>query len=124
MKKYLSRRKRKNLLAALLTGLCMVTPWNRAEAVTSYTTPNGLFQMDYYDAGESLAGTWIFETVAEEHKELLTSQGTLPDWQKQSINFAADYLDGLLKGTAAAKQPVPLAFTVYQGLDNAYTFGS
>ena len=63
MKKYLSRRKKTKLLAALLTGLCLVTPWNRAEAVTSYTTPNGLFRLDYYDAGESLAGTWMFEAA-------------------------------------------------------------
>ena len=48
MKKYLSRRKKKKLLAALLTGLCLMTPWNRAEAVSSYTTPNGLLRLDNY----------------------------------------------------------------------------
>ena len=124
MKKYLSRRKKKKLLAALLTGLCLVTPWNRAEAVTSYTTPNGLFRLDYYDAGESLAGTWMYESAPEALKEILTSQGTLSDWQKQSLNFAADYWDGLLKHTKTAKPPVALAFTVYQDLNNAQTIGS
>ena len=124
MKKYLSRRKKKKLLAALLTGLCLVTPWNRAEAVTSHTAPNGLFRMDYYDAGESLAGTWMFEAAPEALKKILTSQGTLSDWQKQSLNFAADYWDGLLKHTKTAKPPVALAFTVYQDFNNAQTIGS
>ena len=39
MKKYLSRRKKKTILTALALGLCLLTPWHRAEAVTSYTTP-------------------------------------------------------------------------------------
>ncbi|MBR4429355.1 MAG: hypothetical protein IKS78_08350, partial [Clostridia bacterium] len=85
--KKISKRTRR-LLAALLTGLCLVTPWNRAEALTSYTTPNGLFRLDYYD-----------EIYSE-----------LTDWQKQQINVAADYWDGLLKGTTTAKQSVALAF--------------
>ena len=79
MKKYLSRRKKKKLLAALLTGLCLMTPWNRAEAVTSYTTPNGLIRLDYYSG--------------------------LPDWMMERIYFAADYWDGVLKHTTTARQP-------------------
>ena len=86
MKKYLSRRKKKKLLAALLAGLCLVTPWNRAEAVSSYTTPNGLIRLDYYGAGEGFA---------DADGDIWTSDGTLPDWQKERINFAADYWDGL-----------------------------
>ncbi len=80
MKKYLSRRKKTKLLAALLTGLCLVTPWNRAEAVSSYTTPNGLIRLDYLDAGESFTDAAGY---------IWTSDGTLPDWQKERINFAA-----------------------------------
>ena len=70
MKKYLSRRKKKKLLAALLTGLCLMTPWNRAEAVSSYTTPNGMIRLDYYDADDVFTddeGIWTFQA--------------LPDWQ-------------------------------------------
>ena len=116
MKKYLSRRKKKKLLAALLTGLCLVTPWNRAEAVTSYTTPNGLFQMDYYGTGESFTGKWYLENMRESSwddderdKAYMTSQGALPDWQKERLNVAADYCDRLLKHTKTAKQTVTLA---------------
>ena len=51
MKKYLSGRKKKTILTSLALGLCLLTPWHRAEAVTSYTTPNGLFRLDYYVGG-------------------------------------------------------------------------
>ena len=110
MKKYLSRRKKKKLLAALLAGLCLVTPWNRAEAVSSYTTPNGLFRLDYYGAGESFT-----DAVGG----IRISDGTLPDWQKERLNFAADYWDGLLKHTSTAKQPAVLA-VVSNDVNNAY----
>ena len=76
MKKCLSRRKKTKLLAALLTGLCLVTPWNRAEAVSSYTTPNGLIRLDYYGTGESFTDAAGYVWI---------SDGTLPDWQKERI---------------------------------------
>ena len=63
MKKYLSRRKKKTILTALALGLCLLTPWHRAEAVTSYTTPNGLFRLDYYSAGEKVTGKWYDEIM-------------------------------------------------------------
>ena len=110
MKKYLSRRKKKMVLAALLTGLCLVTPWNRAEAVTSYTTPNGLIRLDYYGAGESFT---------DSDGDIWTSDGTLPDWQKERINFAADYWDGLLKHTSTAKQPAVLVVASDVTFNNA-----
>ena len=56
MKKYLSRRKKRTILTALALGLWLLTPWHRAEAVTSYATPNGLFRLDYYGTGESFTG--------------------------------------------------------------------
>ena len=118
MKKYLSRRKKKTILTALALGFWLLTPWHRAEAVTSYTTPNGLFRLDYYGAGESFTGKWYLENLPEEEKVCLISQGELPDWQKQQINCAADYWDGLLKHTAFPHQPVILAITVNQGEDN------
>ena len=93
MKKYLSRRKKKKLLAAVLTGLCLVTPWNRAEAVSSYTTPNGLIQLYHLDA---------YEGFMDAVGRIWRSDGTLPDWQKERINFAADYWDGVLKHTTTA----------------------
>ena len=124
MKKLLSRRKKKKLLVALLTGLCLVTPWNRADAVTSYTTPNGLFRLDYYGAGESITGKWYLENFLEEDKVFLTSQGALPDWQKERLNVAADYWDGLLKHTKTTKQPATLAVTVNKLYDNAAGQGS
>ena len=128
MKKYLSRRKRTKLLAALLTGLCLFTPWNRAEAVSSYTTPNGLFRLDYYDAGEGFTGKWYIENMQDGSEErntaFMTSQGTLPDWQKERINAAADYWDGLLKHTKTAKQSAGLAVTVMNDMDNAVGDGS
>ena len=118
MKKNLSRRKKKKLLAALLTGLCLVTPWNRAEAVTSYTTPNGLFRLDYYGAGESFTDAAGYVWI---------SDGTLPDWQKERINFVADYWDGLLKHTTTARQPAVLAVTSDDTFNNAsatsYSYG-
>ena len=115
MKKYLSRRKKKTILTSLALGFCLLMPWYRAEAVTSYTTPNGLFRLDYYGAGESFTGKWYLESLPEEEKVCLLSQGELPDWQKQQINCAADYWDGLLKHTAFPRQPVILAITVNQG---------
>ena len=121
MKKYLSRRKKKKLLAALLTGLCLVTPWNRAEAVSSYTTSNGLIRLDYYGAGESFTAKRYNVNSSEEGKVFGTSQGTLPDWQKERVNFAADYWDGLLKHTSTAKQPVILPVMVDKNYNNAGT---
>ena len=104
MKKYLSRRKKKKLLAALLAGLCLMTPWNRAEAMSVYETQNGLIQMYYLDACEGFIANGDF----------IESQSTLPDWQKERLNFAADYWDGLLKHTKTAKQPVILPVRVNQ----------
>ncbi len=119
MKKYLSRRKKKTILTALALGLCLVSPWHRAEAVTSYTTPNGLFRLDYYGAGEKVTGKWYDEIMLEEDRVYLTSQGELPDWQKERLNFAADYWEGVLKHTKTAKQPAVLAVTVNHDFDNA-----
>ncbi len=118
MKKYLSRRKKKTILTALALGLCLLTPWHRAEAVTSYTTPNGLFRLDYYGTGESFTGQWYLENLPEEEKVCMISQGELPDWQKQQINCATDYWDGLLKHTAFPQQSATLAVTVNQLEDN------
>ena len=118
MRKFLSQRKQKTILTSLALGFCLMMPWYRAEAVTSYTTPNGLFRLDYYGAGESFTGKWYLENLPEEEKVCLISQGELPDWQKQQINCAADYWDGLLKHTAFPRQPVILAITVNQGEDN------
>ena len=117
-KNLLQKNRKKTILTALALGLCLLTPWHRAEAVTSYTTPNGLFRLDYYGAGESFTGKWYLENLPEEEKVCLISQGELPDWQKQQINCAADYWDGLLKHTAFPRQPVILAITVSQGEDN------
>jgi hypothetical protein len=47
-KNLLQKNRKKTILTALALGLCLLTPWHRAEAVTSYTTPNGLFRLDYY----------------------------------------------------------------------------
>ena len=99
MKAFFSQKKKAILARTIVLGLCLVTPWNRAEAVSSYTTPNGLFRLDYYGEGESF-------TV---NNDIITSQSTLPDWQKERLNFAADYWDGLLKHTKTAGQPVALA---------------
>ena len=118
MRKFLSQRKKKTILTSLALGFCLLMPCYRAEAVTSYTTPNGLFRLDYYGAGESFTGKWYLESLPEEEKVCLLSQGELPDWQKQQINCAADYWDGLLKHTAFPRQPVILAITVNQGEDN------
>ena len=119
MKKYLSGRKKKTILTALALGLCLLTPWHRAEAVTSYTTPNGLFRLDYYSAGEKVTGKWYDEIMLEEDRVYLTSQGELPDWQKERLHFAADYWEGVLKHTKTAKQPAVLAVTVNHDFDNA-----
>ena len=119
MKKYLSRRKKKTILTALALGLCLLTPWHRAEAVTSYTTPNGLFRLDYYSAGEKVTGKWYDEIMLEEDRVYLTSQGELPDWQKERLHFAADYWEGVLKHTKTAKQPAVLAVTVNHDYYNA-----
>ena len=32
---------------------CDLTPWQRTEALTSYTTPNGLFRLDYNSRGKA-----------------------------------------------------------------------
>ncbi len=119
MKKYLSGRKKKTILTSLALGLCLLTPWHRAEAVTSYTTPNGLFRLDYYSAGEKVTGKWYDEIMLEEDRVYLTSQGELPDWQKERLHFAADYWEGVLKHTKTAKQPVVLAVTVNHDYYNA-----
>ena len=119
MKKYLSGRKKKTILTSLALGLCLLTPWHRAEAVTSYTTPNGLFRLDYYSAGEKVTGKWYDEIMLEEDRVYLTSQGELPDWQKERLHFAADYWEGVLKHTKTAKQPAVLAVTVNHDYYNA-----
>ena len=134
MKKYLSRRKKKTILTALALGFWLLTPWHRAEAVTSYTTPNGLFRLDYYGTGESFTGKWYEDNMIdygedapvefERDKRYMTSQGELPDWQKEQLNFAADYCEALLKHTKTAKQPVTLAVTVNNDLYNAAAEGS
>jgi len=134
MKKYLSRRKKRTILTALALGLWLLTPWHRAEAVTSYTTPNGLFRLDYYGAGESFTGKWYEDNMIdygedaplefERDKRYMTSQDELPDWQKEHLNFAADYCEALLKHTKTAKQPAVLAVTVNNDLYNAAAEGS
>ena len=134
MKKYLSGRKKKTILTSLALGLCLLTPWHRAEAVTSYATPNGLFRLDYYGTGESFTGKWYEENMIdygedapyeyERDKRYMTSDGELPDWQKEQLNFAADYCDALLKHTKTAKQPATLAVTVKDELYNAAAEGS
>ena len=128
MKKYLSQRKKKTILTALALGLCLLTPWHKAEAVTSYTTPNGLFCLDYYGPGESFTGKWYEDNMIEGSLErdiaYMTSQGELPGWQKERLNFAADYWDAVLKHTKKAKQPVTLAVMRNNDLDNAVAEGS
>ena len=134
MKKYLSRIKKRTILTALALGLWLLTPWHRAEAVTSYATPNGLFRLDYYGTGESFTGKWYEENMIdygedapyeyERDKRYMTSDGELPDWQKEQLNFAADYCDALLKHTKTAKQPATLAVTVKDELYNAAAEGS
>ena len=111
-KNLLQKNRKKTILTALALGLCLLTPWHRAEAVTSYTTPNGLFRLDYYGAGEKVTGKWYDEIMLEEDRVYLTSQGELPDWQKERLHFAADYWEGVLKHTKTAKQPAVLAVTV------------
>ena len=124
MKKYLSRRKKKTILTALALGLCLLTPWHRAEAVTSYTTPNGLFRLDYYGPGESVTWKRYAENSTEEDMFYLTSQGELPDWQKERLNFAVDYWDGVLKHTKTSRQPADLAVMVYHDYNNAGALSS
>ena len=135
MKKYLLQKNRKKtILTVLALGLWLLTPWHRAEAVTSYTTPNGLFRLDYYGAGESFTGKWYEDNMIdygenapvefERDKRYMTSQGELPDWQKEQLNFAADYCEALLKHTKTAKQPAVLAVTVNNDLYNAAAEGS
>ena len=85
-------------------------------------TPNGLFRLDYYGPGESFTGTWYEDNMIdygedapllyERDKRFMTSQGELPDWQKEQLNFGADYWNAVLKHTKAAKQPVTLAVTL------------
>ena len=87
-KNLLQKNRKKTILTALALGLCLLTPWHRAEAVTSYTTPNGLFRLDYYSAGEKVTGKWYDEIMLEEDRVYLTSQGELPDWQKERLHFA------------------------------------
>ena len=118
-KNLLQKNRKKTILTALALGLCLLTPWHRAEAVTSYTTPNGLFRLDYYSAGEKVTGKWYDEIMLEEDRVYLTSQGELPDWQKERLHFAADYWEGVLKHTKTAKQPAVLAVTVNHDFDNA-----
>ena len=117
MKAFFSQKKKAILARTIVLGLCLVTPWNRAEAVSSYTTPNGLIRLDYYGTGESF-------TV---NNDIITSQSTLPDWQKERINFVADYWDGLLKHTTTARQPAVLAVTSDDTFNNAsatsYSYG-
>jgi uncharacterized protein with beta-barrel porin domain len=128
MKAFFSQKKKAILARTIVLGLCLMMPWNRAEAVSSYTTPNGMFRLDYYSTGESFTGKWYLENMREgsleRDKVYMTSQGNLPDWQKERINFAADYWDGLLKHTKTAKQPADLAVTVNNDLDNAVAEGS
>ena len=119
MNGFLSQKKRAILARIIVLGLCLVTPWHRAEAVTSYTTPNGLFRLDYYSAGEKVTGKWYDEIMLEEDRVYLTSQGELPDWQKERLHFAADYWEGVLKHTKTAKQPAVLAVTVNHDYYNA-----
>ena len=118
MKAFFSQKKKAILARTIVLGLCLVTPWNRAEAVSSYTTPNGLFRLDYYGAGESFT---------DADGDIWTSDGTLPDWQKERINFAADYWDGLLKHTTTAKQPAVLSVVSKDNNNNAtaisYNYG-
>ena len=118
-KNLLQKNRKKTILTALALGLCLLTPWHRAEAVTSYTTPNGLFRLDYYGAGEKVTGKWYDEIMLEEDRVYLTSQGELPDWQKERLHFAADYWEGVLKHTKTAKQPAVLAVTVNHDYYNA-----
>ncbi len=118
-KNLLQKNRKKTILTALALGLCLLTPWHRAEAVTSYTTPNGLFRLDYYSAGEKVTGKWYDEIMLEEDRVYLTSQGELPDWQKERLHFAADYWEGVLKHTKTAKQPAVLAVTVNHDYYNA-----
>ena len=99
MKAFFSQKKKAILARTIVLGLCLVTPWNRAEAMSVYETQNGLIQMYYLDACEGFIANGNF----------IESQSTLPDWQKERINFAADYWDGLLKHTKTAGQPVALA---------------
>ena len=72
---------------------------------------NGLIQMYYLDACEGFIANGDF----------IESQSTLPDWQKERLNFAADYWDGLLKHTKTAKQPVILPVRVNQNSYGALT---
>ena len=76
-----------------------------------YETQNGLIQMYYLDACEGFIANGDF----------IESQSTLPDWQKERLNFAADYWDGLLKHTKTAKQPVILPVRVNQNSYGALT---
>ena len=113
MKEFFSQKKKAILARTIVLGLCLVTPWNRAEAVSSYTTPNGLIRLDYYGTGESFTDAAGY---------IWTSDGTLPDWQKERINFAADYWDGLLKHTSTAKQPAVLPVVSKDNYNNAFAF--
>ena len=64
-KNLLQKNRKKTILTALALGLCLLTPWHRAEAVTSYTTPNGLFRLDYNSTGESFTGTWYEDNMTD-----------------------------------------------------------
>ncbi|MBQ9572993.1 MAG: autotransporter domain-containing protein [Acidaminococcaceae bacterium] len=113
MKAFFSQKKKAILARTIVLGLCLMTPWSRAEAVTSHTTPNGLIRLDYYGAGESFTSG----------ENIWTSDGTLPDWQKERINLAADYWDGLLKHTSTARQPAVLAVVSDDTYNNASGHG-
>ena len=79
-----------------------------AGASGSYLSPNKLIRLDYFDAGQKVESEWLLEDLGP---ELMTSEATLPDWQKQQLTFAADYWDALLKHTATAAQPAVLDVT-------------
>ncbi len=80
MKAFFSQKKKAILARTIVLGLCLMTPWNRAEAMSVYETQNGLIRLDYYGTGESFT---------DADGDIWTSDGTLPDWQKERINFAA-----------------------------------
>ena len=109
------QRKERKLSSALLAGLCLLTPWSTALAVSSYVTPSGLVRLDYYEAGETILWEDGIQEFTEEERTLLTSHGTLPGWQREQLNFVSNYWDGLLKGTKSASQPAPLAVTLTEG---------
>ena len=57
-----------------------------ARAVSSHTTPNGLFRLDYYGAGESFTGKWYDENGKQTYKATLQWKQDAYGWWVEDTN--------------------------------------